>query len=179
MLGLDRKSVLLVPHRKAWKTLFEREEKLLRSALGDYAAAIEHIGSTAIPDIAAKPIIDILVGVEAGDLSEVEKYLPPLARIGYEYRGEAGTAGRRYFRKGTAAAVSTHHLSIAERGGEIWRRHILFRDYLRAEPEAARAYAELKKNLAIKYKERREDYTDGKTGFVEEILLKAGFSGQK
>ena len=82
MLGLDRKSVGLVPHRKEWKTLFEREKKLLRSALGDYARAIEHIGSTAIPDIFAKPIIDILVGVN--DLSGVEKYLPRLAQIGYE-----------------------------------------------------------------------------------------------
>lgn len=178
MLGLDRKSVRLVAHQEEWKTLFEREEKLLRSALGDYAAAIEHIGSTAIPGIVAKPIIDILVGVGAGDLSAVEKYLPRLAEIGYEYRGEAGIAGRRYFRKGTAA-LSTHHLSIAERGSEVWRRHILFRDYLRANRNAARAYDELKKNLAIEFKERREAYTNGKTGFVEEILSQAGFSGQK
>jgi GrpB-like predicted nucleotidyltransferase (UPF0157 family) len=170
MLGLDRKSVELVAHRKEWKTLFEREEKLLRSALGDYARAIEHIGSTAIPKLVAKPIIDILIGVD--DLSEVEKYLPELSQIGYEYRGEAGIAGRRYFRKGTFA-VSTHHLSIVEKGGEIWRRHILFRNYLRANREAARAYNELKKQLAIKFKDRREDYTNGKTAFVEEILRAA------
>lgn len=175
MLGLDRKSVRLVPHRKEWKALFEREKKLLHAALGDYALAIEHIGSTAIAGIFAKPIIDILVGV--GDLSEVEKYLSPLEQIGYEYRGEAGIAGRRYFRKGISA-VSTHHLSIAETGGEIWRRHILFRDYLRANAEAAQRYDELKKNLATKFRDRREDYTNAKTGFVEEILAKANFSKQ-
>jgi GrpB-like predicted nucleotidyltransferase (UPF0157 family) len=168
MLGLDRKIVELVPHREEWKTLFEREEKLIREACGDFALAVEHIGSTAIPKLVAKPIIDIMVGVR--DLSAVEKFH-------YEYRGEAGIAGRRYFRKGDSA-VSTHHLTIAELGGEIWRRHILFRDYLRANEEAARSYNELKKNLAIKFKDRRADYTNAKTEFVEEILLKAGFSEQ-
>jgi GrpB-like predicted nucleotidyltransferase (UPF0157 family) len=176
MLGLDRKIVELVPHQEEWKTLFEREEALIREACGDFALAIEHIGSTAIPNLAAKPIIDIMVGVR--DLSEAEKFLrQPLEKIGYEYRGETGIAGRLYFRKGTATA-STHHLSLVEKGGEIWRRHILFRDYLRANAEAARSYNELKKNLAIKFKDRREDYTNGKTEFVEEILLKAGFSEQ-
>ncbi|HEX8734652.1 MAG TPA: GrpB family protein [Pyrinomonadaceae bacterium] len=176
MLGLDRKIVELVPYQEEWKTLFEREERLIREAVGNFALAIEHIGSTAIPGLVAKPIIDIMVGVR--DLSGVEKFLrAPLEKIGYEYRGEAGIAGRRYFRKGDFA-VSTHHLTIAEKGGVIWRRHILFRDYLRANEAAARSYNELKKNLAIKFKDRREDYTNAKTGFVEEILLKAGFSEQ-
>jgi len=149
---------------------------LLRAAVGDFALAIEHIGSTAIPRLAAKPIIDIMVGV--GDLPAVEKYLLPLEQIGYEYRGEAGIAGRRYFRKGTLTA-STHHLSLVEFGGDVWTRQITFRNYLRDDAEAAAEYGALKKDLAVKYKDDREAYTNGKTKFIEEILSKANFSEQK
>ena len=171
MLGLERKSVKLVFHQKKWKTLFEREEKLIRSALGDFALAIEHIGSTSIPRLPAKPIIDIMVGVRA--LTEIEKCVAPLGKIDYEYRGERGIAGRPFFRKGTIEAT-THHLSVVEFGGEIWRRHLSFRDYLRENREAAIRYGELKKDLAAAFKDDRQAYTDGKTGFVEEILRAAG-----
>ena len=171
MLGLDRKIVELVSYQKEWKTLFEREEKSIRAAVGDFALAIEHIGSTAIPNLVAKPIIDIMVGVR--DLSEVEKFLrEPLEKIGYEYRGEAGIAGRLYFRKGTAT-VSTHHLSLVGFGGDIWKRQIAFRNYLREHPQAARKYDELKKDLAMKFRDNREAYTNAKTEFVEEILRAA------
>lgn len=173
MLGLNRKSVELVAHQKEWKTLYEQEEKLLRFAIGEIVIAIEHIGSTAIPSIVAKPIIDVIIGVK--DLADVEKYLLSLAAIGYEDRGESGIPGRRYFRKGTEA-ISTHHLSVVEYGGDIWRRHLLFRDYLRDHKEAARRYDELKKDLAIKFKNDREAYTNGKGEFVEEILQAANFS---
>ncbi len=174
MIGLNRKSVELVAHNQAWKTLFEREEKLLRSAVGDYALAIEHIGSTAIPGIEAKPIIDIMVGLR--DLSDLEKYLLlPIEKIGYEYRGELGIAGRPFFRKGTPAA-SSYHLSVVQFGGHVWKRHILFRDYLRENAGSARIYNELKRELALKFKNNREAYTSGKTEFVEEILRQAGFS---
>ena len=170
MLGLDRKTVVLVPHRAEWKELYKREEKLIRAALGDLAPAIEHIGSTSISGIEAKPIIDIMVGV--GVLSDLEKAIPALEAIGYEYRGEQGIKGRPFFRKGTAT-TSSHHLSVVELGGEVWIKHIAFRDYLREKPEAARRYGELKKNLAAGFRHNREAYTDGKTAFVEEILRAA------
>lgn len=173
MLGLNRKSVELAAHRKEWKALYEQEEKLLRRAFGELLMGVEHIGSTAIAQIVAKPIIDIMVGVR--DLAEVESRLSPLAAIGYEYRGESGIVGRRYFRKGTPA-VSTHHLSATEYGGNLWRKHLLFRDYLREHREAAGRYDELKKELATKFKNNREAYTDAKTEFVEEILRAANFT---
>jgi len=176
MLGLNRKSVKLVAHEKKWKTLYEREEKLLRLAVGEFLISIEHIGSTAIPQIVAKPIIDVIVGVE--NLTDVEKYLLPLKKIGYEYRGEQGIVGRPFFRKGPEA-VSTHHLSVVRFGGEIWRKHLLFRDYLRRHTEAARRYDELKKELAVKFKNNREAYTNGKTEFVADVLRAANFSEQK
>jgi GrpB-like predicted nucleotidyltransferase (UPF0157 family) len=175
MLGLNRKSVELIPHKKEWKTLYEQEEKLLRLAVGDFLIAIEHIGSTAIPQIVAKPIIDIMIGVPG--LATLEKCLLPLEKIGYEYRGEQGITGRPFFRKGTPT-VSTHHLSVVQYDGEIWSKHLLFRDYLREHTEAARKYNELKKDLAIKFKDNREAYTNGKTEFVEEVLRAANFSRQ-
>jgi GrpB-like predicted nucleotidyltransferase (UPF0157 family) len=171
MLGLDRKIVELVSYKKEWKTLFQKEKKLLLSAIGDFAPAVEHIGSTAIPQLEAKPIIDIMIGVR--DFSEVEKYLSPLRKIGYEYRGELGIKGRPFFRKGTATA-STHHLSLVRFGGEIWTRQLFFRDYLLEHAEAARSYGELKRDLAAKFKNDREAYTNAKTEFIEEILRKSG-----
>jgi GrpB-like predicted nucleotidyltransferase (UPF0157 family) len=167
MLGLERKIVRLVTHQKEWTTLFEREEKLIRRALGDTALAVEHIGSTSIDGIDAKPIIDIMVGIV--DLGEIEKCILPLEKLGYEYRGEQGIIGRPYFRKGTGD-ISTHHLSVVALGGEVWRRHLAFRDHLRRNPRAAQRYAELKKDLAAKFKDDRAAYTDGKTAFIEEIL---------
>ena len=96
----------------------------------------------------------------------------PLEKIGYLYRGEQGVAGRPFFRKGTPT-VSTHHLSVVQYDGEIWRKQLLFRDYLLSHPEAAFRYSKLKKDLAIKFKNDREAYTNAKTEFVEEILRTA------
>lgn len=169
MLGLDKKSIELVPHRDEWKSLFESEADLLRGAVGDYVISIEHIGSTAVFGLAAKPIIDILAGVEK--LADAEKCIAPLAEIGYEYRGESGVAERFYFRKGEGD-VSTHHLNVVETTSDFWRIHLLFRDYLRQNKDAAQSYEKLKKELALKHKGNRAAYTEAKTDFIESILEK-------
>ena len=173
MLGLDRKSVGLAPHRAEWKTLFESEANLLREAAGKYAVAIEHIGSTAVSGLVAKPIIDILVGVQK--LEDAEKCIAQLTEIGYEYRGEQGIAKRFYFRKGNAD-VSTHHLNIVEMTSEFWRGHLLFRDYLRQHADAAQSYGELKRGLALKHKGNRPAYTEAKADFIKSVLEKAAAS---
>ena len=170
MLGLDRKSIELAPHQAEWKTLFESEAKLLREALERYAVAIEHIGSTAVSGLEAKPIIDILIGVQK--LEDAEKCIAPLTEISYEYRGEQGIAKRFYFRKGNAD-VSTHHLHMVEMTGDFWRTHLLFRDYLRQHPKAVKDYGRLKRELAVKYKNNRPAYTEAKAAFIENILKKA------
>jgi GrpB-like predicted nucleotidyltransferase (UPF0157 family) len=170
MLGLDRKSIELVPHQTEWKSLFESEADLLCEILSDYIVAIEHIGSTAVSGLEAKPIIDILVGVQK--LEDAEKCIAPLARIGYEYRGESGIKRRFYFRKGTGD-VSTHHLNIVEVTSHYWRIHLLFRDYLRQHPNAARDYGKLKRQLALEHKGNRPAYTEAKAGFIESLLAKA------
>ena len=169
MIGLDRKSVELVPHRAEWKTLFESEANLLREAIGKSVVAIEHIGSTAVFGLDAKPIIDILVGVQK--LKDAEKCIAPLTEIGYEYRSEQGIAGRFYFRKGIAD-VSTHHLHMFEMTSDFWRSHLLFRDYLRQHPNAVKDYGKLKKELAVKYNNNRPAYTEAKAAFIESILKK-------
>lgn len=165
---------MLVPHRAEWKSFFESEADLLREAVGDYIVAVEHIGSTAISGLDAKPIIDILAGVLTAE--DAAKCLAPLVRISYEYRGEQGIAGRFYFRKGNGD-VSTHHLNIVEMTSDFWRSHLLFRDYLRQHAEAAQEYGSLKRELAVTHKGNRPAYTEAKSNFIESVLKKAAASG--
>jgi len=150
--------------------LFAEEAAQIREAIGEIITSIEHIGSTSINGIAAKPIIDIAVG--AGKIADGESCVRPLENIGYEYRGEHGIAGRFYFVKGEPR---THHLHLVEIGSDFWRSHLLFRDYLRENQAVAEDYENLKKELAKRYAENREAYTNGKAAFIENVLKTAGF----
>lgn len=170
MLGLSKGIIKLAPHSEQWRQLFAEEAARIRAAIGEFTALIEHIGSTSISGIAAKPIIDIGVGAEKA--ADGEKCVAPLENIGYEYRGEHGIAGRFYFVKGEPR---THHLHLVEAGGDFWRSHLLFRDYLRANSAAAKEYENLKLALAGKYVNDREAYQRGKADFIENVLKNAGF----
>jgi GrpB-like predicted nucleotidyltransferase (UPF0157 family) len=152
----------------AWPSRFEEERAGLLRLFKGTIAGVEHIGSTAIPGLAAKPIIDVMVGVQ--ELLADERLLSDLRGFGYEYFGEYGIPGRHFFRKGDPR---THHLHWVRFGGEFWEEHLLFRDYLRAHPEEARRYEELKRGLALRYVEDRRSYTASKTGFIREVLAKA------
>jgi GrpB-like predicted nucleotidyltransferase (UPF0157 family) len=165
MIGLKRGTVELAPHAEEWRQLFAQEEARLRDAVGEHVAAIEHVGSTAIRGISAKPIIDIAVGVRG--LADAEKCVRPLEAMGYEYRGENGIPGRYYFIKGEPR---THHLHMVEFDSELWRSHLLFRDYLRRRPEVANEYEAVKNELARKYPDDRAAYTDGKGVFIRRVL---------
>lgn len=170
MLGLPKGTVKLEPHSEQWHQLFAEEKARLFQAVGDYVTAIEHVGSTAICGISAKPIIDIAVSVE--NFADGEKCVDPLEEIGYEYRGEHGIAKRFYFVKGEPR---THHLHIVLAGSDFWRSHLLFRDYLRENPAAAEEYKDLKLKLAREYSNDRDAYLRGKSDFIENILNAAGF----
>ena len=170
MLGLPKGIVKLEPHTEKWRRLFAEEAARLREVTGDYVLAIEHIGSTSIGGIAAKPIIDIAVGVEK--IADGARCVRPLENNGYEYRGEHGIAGRFYFVKGEPRS---HHLHLVETGSDFWRSHLLFRDYLRENQTIAEEYGNLKKELAQKHAENREAYQHGKTVFIENVLKIAGF----
>jgi GrpB-like predicted nucleotidyltransferase (UPF0157 family) len=165
MLGLERGTVRLMPHTERWHDLFAEEEGRLRVALGEYALAIEHVGSTAICGLSAKPIIDIAVAVP--EIADAGKCVMPLEQIGYEYRGEQGIPGRHFFGKGEPR---THHVHMVEMGSDFWRDHLLFRDYLREHREIIEEYEKLKKDLAQRHKENREAYTEGKAGFIEGVI---------
>lgn len=169
MLGLQKGTVTLAPHTELWHQLFAEEEARLREAIGGRVVAIEHVGSTAVCGLSAKPIIDIAAAVR--EAADAESCVGPLENLGYEYRGEGGIAGRYYFVKGEPR---THHLHVVELGSEFWRSHLLFRDYLRQHRETAEEYERLKRGLAEKYGRDRGAYTEGKASFIEEVLRRAG-----
>lgn len=158
-----------MPHTELWHQLFAEEEARLREVIGEHVVAIEHIGSTAICGLSAKPIIDVAAAVH--ETADAGKCVKPLENIGYEYRGESGIAGRYYFVKGEPR---THHLHMVGSGSDLWRSHLSFRNYLRQNRAVAEEYERLKRDLAEKYKRDREAYTEGKATFIEEVLKKAG-----
>lgn len=157
--------VALVPHDSAWAEAFLLEQQgLLRYAPGQFVD-IQHFGSTAIPGIPAKPIIDILAGVAS--MEAADALTTPLLQFGYTTSSEfnATLLGRRWFMR-HALGRRTHHLHVVVFGSTEWRRRLKFRDALLASAELAREYAALKVRLAAKHATDREAYTDAKTEFV-------------
>ncbi|HSY91834.1 MAG TPA: GrpB family protein [Candidatus Binatus sp.] len=153
-----------------WPQRFQTLRSPIAAVLGGLAAAIEHVGSTAVPGLAAKPVIDIdILLISASDLSLV---IHRLASLGYEHRGDLGIAGRESFLAPPGDFL--HHLYVCPPGSEEYRRHIAFRDYLRSHPEDADTYATLKRRLADKFRADREAYNQAKSAFVGEILRRAG-----
>lgn len=164
-------AVMIVDYDPQWPILYEEEKARILGVIGHKVVAIEHIGSTAVPGLGAKPIIDIMVAVR--HLSEAEQCIEPLQSVGYEYvpEHEDFIPERRYFRKGHP---ETHrHLHIVEPTSDFWERHLFFRDYLRAHPKVARQYYELKRQLATKSGSDRQTYTDAKTPFIESVITRA------
>ena len=149
--------------------MFERESVCINRVLGENVVAIHHIGSTAIPSIYAKPVIDILVEVKKIDSLDDPA---PMVSLGYEAMGEFGIVGRRYFRKENAYQ-RTHHVHIFEAGSAQVTRHLAFRDYMLAHPEDAQKYSELKRRLAKEHSTDIEKYMDGKDEFIQAIDKKA------
>jgi GrpB-like predicted nucleotidyltransferase (UPF0157 family) len=158
-----------VPHDMAWEDEYRRETNKIRKVLGDEIVEAYHIGSTPIPGITAKPIIDILIGVSK--IEDIDRYNDSMAGIGYEARGEYGLPGRRFFVKGVPKR--THNVHIFQAGSLEIIRHANFRDYMIAHPEDARKYGELKRKLAEQFPYDIEAYCDGKDAFVKEMERRA------
>jgi GrpB-like predicted nucleotidyltransferase (UPF0157 family) len=161
------RTVEVVPHDRRWRAAFAAEAKSVNDALGENIVAIHHIGSTAIPNIYAKPIIDLLV--EVNDIVKVDVQRSAMESLGYEVMGEFGISGRRYFRKDNQAGIRTHHIHTFKVSSEQVKRHLAFRDYMIAHPEDAQRYSELKRRLAKKYPTNIDGYMDGKDGFIKEM----------
>ncbi len=171
MLGIKRGTTKLLPHNPEWAKLFEQEKKLLLETFGDKIIAIEHIGSTAIPDTPAKPIIDMNVAVAS--LDDIDVFIKRLPDLGYVYMPDRRFFDRQFFPKGPES-LRTHHLNLVEISSETgWKNQLLFRDFLRNNKDERDAYARLKTTLAEKYRNNREEYTKRKSDFIKEIIRKA------
>lgn len=164
--------IVVADYDANWPRLFELERHRILTVVGDVVVAIEHVGSTAVPGLAAKPIIDILAGVPR--LADADDCIEPLTLLGYEYVPEFESAipDRRFFRRGSGE-TATHHVHVVEFDGNFWNQHVGFRDHLRTHPDDAARYAVLKKNLAARLGHDREAYTDAKASFIQDILRKS------
>lgn len=167
-LGLASGAVRLATADPSWPALFAAERGRLLAAAGDLPLVIEHVGSTAVPGLPAKPILDLMGGRPAG--SDLAPYVAALEAAGYRHRGEYGIPGRHYFVRDDAERRRTHHLHVVEHEGVFWREHLAFRDALRADPALRDAYAALKRDLAARLPRDRAAYTDGKTAFVRRAV---------
>ena len=167
--------IQVVDYDPAWPEKFKKEAERIRWILGDCCCEIYHIGSTSVEGLSAKPIIDIMPVVK--DLSATDACRAAFEKIGYEWMGEFGIAGRRYLRKG--GDERTHQIHIfAQTDTYNITRHLAVRDYLRAHPDEAAAYAALKIRLAAEYPYDIEGYCDGKDAFVRALEKRALGKGE-
>ena len=164
------RTIVVVPYDSDWPMQFRAEAAKIAAIFGPELVSIHHIGSTSVPGLSAKPIIDIMPLVR--DIEEVELFNLAMLRLGYEPRGELGIPGRRYFVKG-GDAQRTHHVHTYALDNPEVNRHLHFRDYLIAHPEEAQRYAALKTELARQFPHDIESYMAGKDSFIKEIIQKA------
>ncbi len=156
-----------VPYDSAWPGLFETEKEKIQKRLGDLIVRVEHIGSTAVPGMSGKPIIDILIVINSE--SDTEKCLRGLEDLDYEYMDKPD---QYYLRKSTGESTGFHiHMTTLD--NRFWRERIAFRDYLRNHPEAVDEYIDVKQNLIKQFGNDKDMYREGKAGFISEITKKA------
>lgn len=168
---IEDEAVAVVPYDSAWPARFDAEKELLDRAIGSLVSGgIHHVGSTAVPGLAAKPVIDILVGVE--DLTSSRACFSKLAELGYQY-APYRTEEMHWFCK-PSPAHRTHHLHLVPAGSRRYREELAFRDILRTRPDLAERYQALKQQLAIKHRNDREAYTEAKQSFITEALASDG-----
>lgn len=151
---------------ETWPMEFERLREHLQRALGPLATRIEHVGSTAVPGLAAKPKLDVDVVVASA--ADVDAAIERLAQIGFEHQGDLGIDGREAFKGPDGGA--RYHVYVCEEGSEPLRAHLAFRDYLRTHPQTAAEYAALKRDLAARFIADRDGYTRAKSEFIQRVL---------
>lgn len=172
----ESSSVLVLPYNPSWPAAFVAVQDTLSRLLGSAARAIHHVGSTSVPGLAAKPVLDILV--DTPSLTMIDEATPVLVEHGYEARGEHGIPERRYFSRPAAPGLKVHLHAFAS-GHERIASHLRFRDYLRANALEAARYAALKKELAERHAEDRAAYQAGKAQFIEEAQARAEDSSRR
>jgi GrpB-like predicted nucleotidyltransferase (UPF0157 family) len=170
------KPIIVVDYDPAWPDLFLHLQRVISGYLGELILAIEHVGSTSVPGLAAKPILDIDIVIES--VETLPQVVERLAELGYLHKGDGGIPGREAFdregvdvpRNGEITTWLPHHLYVCTQDNIELARHLAFRDYLREHSDAVVAYQKLKKELAIRYRNDRVAYTEAKTDFVWDIL---------
>jgi GrpB-like predicted nucleotidyltransferase (UPF0157 family) len=175
--------VVIVPYDSRWPGTFEALRLVYSTALAGVATAIEHVGSTAVPGLAAKPVIDVDVAIATRDV--LPEVIRRLTCLGYHHEGDLGVAGREAFstrgaenvpRDGKRRSWPAHHLYVCAADCREFHRHLLFRDWLRRHPATVLEYADLKRRLAESYRDDRDGYTEAKTEFIESTMLSATHS---
>ncbi|KAB2348289.1 GrpB family protein [Actinomadura rudentiformis] len=170
-LGLTKGSVRVMESQPGWSEVYEQLASALRPALGVLAIAVEHVGSTSVPGLPAKPIVDIAVGLAAG--AQLVDVVDAVTALGYEFRGDKGEEIGRLFVLEPRPHYRVAHVHAVRHGGLQWREYLAFRDRLGSDSAAHRAYAQLKRQLAVKYADDRQAYTAAKTSLVRELLSDA------
>ena len=171
--NIDEK-IELVPFDSHWKEIYKTEELRIKNKLKDQIIEMQHIGSTAIPNIYSKPIIDIMIGIE--NLEKNKLIVSSLIELGYEYLGTANVPGRHYFRN---RGINSFNIALCQHQGDIWNNNILFRDMLLNDPDAAAAYSVLKKNAYDSGVKTLLNYSDKKHPFIEETIKKGRLKSEK
>ncbi len=169
---MTTRNIVVVPYDNNWKLQFETIRAEIQDTLGELALSIEHVGSTSVVGLSAKPIIDIDVVIE--DESKLQAVVERLAGIGYEHEGNLGIVGREAFGYTGKEHLQNHHLYVCTQDSPELKRHLAFRDYLRSHEEAVKEYSRIKEEGAELYPKDIDGYISYKTGWIEKIYRKIG-----
>ena len=169
---MNKGRIIVVPYCEQWPREFDKIRSGLAAALGDTALSIEHVGSTSVPGLWAKPIID--VDVVINDSAALPEAISRLQTAGYHHEGDLGVTGREAFKYSNKPELMTHHLYVCPQDSPELARHIRFRDYLRGHPDAALEYSRVKREGAELFPDDIDGYISHKCGFIEEIYRLAG-----
>ena len=169
---IETPKVVVVPYDRAWKSAFDAIRAEIEAALGDRILSVEHVGSTSVEGMSAKPIIDIDVVIP--DEAVLDEIVRSLAEIGYRHEGDLGIRGREAFKYTDKPHLMKHHLYVCPQNSEELHRHITFRDYLRQHPEAVRTYSRVKEEGAALFPDDMERYIAHKSPCIEELYRMCG-----
>lgn len=167
MIGISKNKVILAPYSIKWAELYNIEKDLILSSIGHYIVDIQRVGSTSIPGMISKPVIDIVVGLKNFD--DGFEIISTIENLGYNFKGSLGKSRKFFFWKGTFE-INTFNLHIVEYGDENWENQILFRNFIISHPEFKQDYTDLKLDLAKKFKDDRNEYTNKKSDFIKQII---------
>ena len=171
---MQTKKVIVLPYDSAWKTAFEDIRAELDAALGNLAIAIEHVGSTSVVGMSAKPIIDIDVVIP--DYTAFDAVVQTLAKIGYTHEGDLGIKDREAFKYTDKPHLQKHHLYVCPQNSAELHRHITFRDFLRRNPDAVKTYSAVKETAAALYPDDIDGYINHESPCIEELYKLCGLS---